>query len=73
MTLKQTQAAARGGADAPDNDESALQEEMRREAAEGADLLGDTSTDRNLSGSSTWVTLPAGADPADAESRREPT
>jgi hypothetical protein len=39
-------------------DEEALEAELSREAAEGADLLGDTKQNRNLSGSSTWETLP---------------
>ena len=38
--------------------EAALQEHLRRESAEHADLLGDTSDNRNLSGSTTWETLP---------------
>jgi hypothetical protein len=44
--------------------EAALQEELRREAAERDTIGGDTATDRHLSGSSTWVTLP------DAPTRR---
>ena len=43
-----------GRADTPD----ALQAELRREAAEGRTLGGDLATDRTLSGSSSWVTLP---------------
>jgi hypothetical protein len=44
---------------APKGDsEDALEKELSREAAEGADLLGDTKENRNLSGSSTWETLP---------------
>jgi hypothetical protein len=38
--------------------EEALEAELSREAAEGADLLGDTKQNRNVSGSSTWETLP---------------
>ena len=37
--------------------EQALQAELRREAEEGRDQLGDVSENRNLSGSSTWETL----------------
>jgi protein-disulfide isomerase len=40
-----------------DTDE-ALEIELAREAAEGADLIGDTKLNRNVSGSSTWETLP---------------
>jgi hypothetical protein len=43
---------------ARDRDESALQEELRRETAEGSDAIGDVASNRNLGGSSTWETLP---------------
>jgi hypothetical protein len=52
-----TRDPAAGGAGQAD-DEEALQEELRREAAEGRDAIGDVASDRTLSGSSTWVTLP---------------
>jgi hypothetical protein len=38
--------------------ESGLQEELRRESAEVSDAVGDIAEDRNVSGSSTWTTLP---------------
>lgn len=38
--------------------ESALQEELRREAEEGRNVVGDIAENKNLSGSSTWETLP---------------
>ena len=38
--------------------EAALQEQLRREGAEHVDLPGDRSDNRNLSGSTTWETLP---------------
>ena len=38
--------------------EKALQEELRREAAEGKGSVGDAGRNNNLSGSSTWETLP---------------
>ena len=38
--------------------EKALQEELRREAAEGKGSVGDAAKNNNLSGSSTWETLP---------------
>ena len=41
-----------------DEGESAVQNELRREAAEGKGSIGDVSENRNLSGSSTWETLP---------------
>jgi hypothetical protein len=44
--------------DAQSDSEQALQEELRREAAEGKDSIGDAGRNNNLSGSSTWETLP---------------
>ena len=41
-----------------DATESALQEELRREAEEGRNTIGDIAENKNLSGSSTWETLP---------------
>ena len=38
--------------------ETDLQEELRRESAEVTDAIGDIAADRNVSGSSTWTTLP---------------
>jgi hypothetical protein len=40
------------------DNEKELQDELRREAAEGKGALGDAAANRNLSGSSTWETLP---------------
>ena len=57
---------ADGPGSAHDSD-AALQEELRREAAERAALGGDTSTNRNLTGSTTWVTLGDATDPATAD------
>jgi hypothetical protein len=48
-----------GGKSDPQSDsEKALQEELRREAAEGKGSIGDAAKNNNLSGSSTWETLP---------------
>lgn len=38
--------------------EARLQEELNRESSEGADSIGDIASNRTLSGSSTWETLP---------------
>jgi hypothetical protein len=47
------------GSGAQGDSEEALQEELRREAAEGkGSTIGDTDRNSNLSGSSTWETLP---------------
>ena len=51
-----TQHAHERNTDAPDS-AAALQAELRREAAEQDGIGGDAATDRNLTGSSTWVTL----------------
>jgi hypothetical protein len=47
-----------GAGNAGEASESALQEELRREAEEGRDAIGDIAENKNLSGSSTWETLP---------------
>jgi hypothetical protein len=49
-----TSARGRGRND----DEQALQQELARESAEGGDVIGDMRENRELSGSSTWETLP---------------
>jgi hypothetical protein len=38
--------------------EAELQEELRREASEVSDTVGDIAQNRNVSGSSTWTTEP---------------
>jgi hypothetical protein len=56
------------GGDHPVHDSDAgLQEELRREAAERAALGGDTSMNRNLTGSSTWITLGEASETAPAD------
>lgn len=50
------------------DDSEAVQEEIRREEKEGRELLGDTRDNRNVSGSSTWETLPDNTDAADGSS-----
>ena len=40
------------------DDDRNIQRELEREAREGHDAVGDVSSNRNLSGSSTWDTLP---------------
>jgi hypothetical protein len=60
-----------GAAGSNDTDE-AFQEELRRESSEGGGLLGDTKSNRNLSGSSTWETLPDDASAgSDADTDRD--
>jgi hypothetical protein len=44
--------------DTQSDNEKALQDELRREAAEGKGSIGDAGKNNNLSGSSTWETLP---------------
>ncbi|MEP7066037.1 MAG: hypothetical protein ABI889_08405 [Gemmatimonadota bacterium] len=50
--------AAGDKSNAQGDSEEALQEELRREAAESKNAIGDVDSNRNLSGSSTWETLP---------------
>jgi hypothetical protein len=63
-----------GTPDRTPDTEAALQRELKREKAEGSGTVGDMETERNLSGASTWVTLPlADAAPsADRASAPEP-
>jgi hypothetical protein len=49
---------AGGKQDAQGDSEEALQEELRREATERKNAIGDVDSNKNLSGSSTWETLP---------------
>lgn len=56
MTDNKNDAGKKG--DAMSDSEKALQEELRREAAEGKGSVGDAGKNSNLSGSSTWETLP---------------
>jgi hypothetical protein len=49
---------ANSTSNAQGDSEKALQEELRREAAEGKGSVGDAGRNNNLSGSSTWETLP---------------
>ena len=60
MTDNENDAGKKG--DAMSDSEKALQEELRREAAEGKGSVGDAGKNSNLSGSSTWETLPEGKD-----------
>jgi len=51
--------ARKKSGDPGDTDDS-VQKELAREAAEGADSIGDVGENRTLSGSSSWETLPDG-------------
>jgi hypothetical protein len=42
----------------PADTDASLQEELSRETAEGADSIGDVGSNRTVSGSSSWETLP---------------
>jgi hypothetical protein len=43
--------------------DDAVQEELKREQDESKEAIGDVAKDRNLSGSSSWTTLPADESP----------
>jgi len=51
---------ARNKSGDPSDTDDSLQKELSREAAEGADSIGDVGENRTLSGSSSWETLPDG-------------
>ena len=51
-------------------DDTIVQRELEREAREGKDAVGDVGTNRNLSGSSTWETLPDDKSAGSADSPR---
>ena len=42
--------------------DASVQEELSRESAEGQDSIGDVGSNRTLSGSSSWETLPSKSD-----------
>ncbi|HET8823964.1 MAG TPA: hypothetical protein VFM77_02470 [Terriglobales bacterium] len=48
----------KGSSGSQSDSEAQLQEELSRESSEGADSIGDVSSNRTLSGSSSWETLP---------------
>jgi hypothetical protein len=58
MSDKKNEAGKKGASDSQSDSEKALQEELRREASEGKGSVGDAARNSNLSGSSTWETLP---------------
>jgi hypothetical protein len=70
MADKENDARNKSG-DPADTDES-LEKELAREAAEGADSIGDVGSNRTLSGSSSWETLPDSAG-GNAKTGKEPS
>ena len=48
----------KGSIGSESDSEARLQDELARESSEGTDSIGDVSSNRTLSGSSTWETLP---------------
>jgi len=60
MSDNKREAGKKGASDAKSDSEKALQDELRREAKEGKGSVGDAAKNNNLSGSSTWETLPDG-------------
>ena len=51
--------------------EARLQDELSRESSEGADSIGDVASNRTLSGSSTWETLPDDASSAEGAGSKD--
>jgi hypothetical protein len=60
MSDNKNKSGKKGASDSQSESEKALQEELRREASEGKGSVGDAAKNSNLSGSSTWETLPDG-------------
>ncbi|HEY8793626.1 MAG TPA: hypothetical protein VIM15_01680 [Gemmatimonadaceae bacterium] len=58
MSDNKNESGKKGASDSQSDSEKALQEELRREASEGKGSVGDAARNSNLSGSSTWETLP---------------
>jgi len=58
MTEQKREQDAQTSSKSTADSEAAIQEELRREAGEGKGLIGDEAKNRNLTGSSTWETLP---------------
>ena len=56
MTEKKNDARSKG--DTANDTEAGLQNELSREETEGTDSIGDIASNRTLSGSSSWETLP---------------
>ena len=68
-TNRDNQAATSGS-----DSDSALREELRREEEEASKGIGDIADDRNLSGSSSWLTDPPqtkSSDSADEDRSRK--
>ena len=57
MSEREQDGSSRGGSGRDQAGDEALQNELRREASEGRDSVGDVGSNRNLSGSSTWETM----------------
>ena len=68
---ERTQNSGDSRGDPTTGSETPLQRELLREADEGSDAIGDVRQNRNLSGSSTWETLPAGAETQGVADRPE--
>jgi len=51
--------------------DASVQEELSRESAEGQDSIGDVGSNRTLSGSSSWETLPEKSDGSATKSGKQ--
>lgn len=62
----------RGGSSGQSGDtEESLAKELEKESAEGKDSLGDVKSNRNLSGASSWDTLPDGDTSSSSDSSKD--
>jgi hypothetical protein len=51
--------------------EESLAKELEKESAEGKDSVGDLNSNRNLSGASSWDTLPDGESDSASSSNKD--
>jgi hypothetical protein len=57
MSQRDQDESTRSDASGAQDTDKALQKELHREAGEGSGGVGDVSSNRNVSGSSTWETM----------------
>jgi hypothetical protein len=67
MSDRHGESVSRDSDDTPRRDAKDLQQELKREELEGRDGIGDVAENRNLTGSSTWSTLPESSRAGSAE------
>ena len=61
-------ATKKGNSGEGSDSEDSLQAELQKESAEGAGSIGDVKSNRNVTGASSWDTLPDKSDNGDSKS-----